>query len=139
MRRLAVTAVLAVALLALAAPALAGSAHFVGTPSFTTAGATLTVTAKEAGLGDEPQIHVVLSGTATCVNGGGNNPAAANKTTFSVAADEPVQNGHSDYSLTATAVFAPSSPCPDPMDVAFSGVTLTDVTNGLTVTPVSGG
>jgi phage terminase large subunit-like protein len=31
-------------------------------------------------------------------------------------------------------VFDPSSPCPDPMDVQFSGVTLTDVTNGLTVT-----
>jgi hypothetical protein len=139
MRRLILTlAATAAAVLGLAAPALAGSAHFVGTPTFTTSGATITVTAKEAGLGDEPQIHVVLSGTATCVNGGNQNPQAANKTTFSVAADEPVQNGHSDYTLTATAVFDPSSPCPGPMLVAFSGLTLTDTTNGLVAVPVAG-
>jgi hypothetical protein len=132
-RALAVLAVPAV-VLALAVPAMAGSAHFVGTPVLSASGATITVTAKEAGLGDEPQIHVVLSGTAACVNGGGNNPAAATPVTFSVAADEPVQNGHSDYTLSATAVFGPSAPCPDPMDVQFSGVTLTDDTNGLTVT-----
>jgi hypothetical protein len=139
MRRLILTlAATAAAVLGLAAPARAGSAHFVGTPTFTTSGATITVSAKEAGLGDEPQIHVVLSGTATCVNGGGNNPQAANKTTFSVAADEPVQNGHSDYTLTATAVFAPSSPCPGPMLVAFTDVTLTDTTNGLVAVPVAG-
>jgi hypothetical protein len=121
------------ALFFLAGPAFAGSPHFVGTPAFTTSGATITVSAKEAGLGDEAQIHVVLSGTATCVNGGGNNPQAANKTTFSSAADEPVQNGHSDYVLSTTAVFSPSSPCPDPMGVAFSGVTLQDTTNNLSV------
>jgi hypothetical protein len=89
-------------------------------------------------LGDEPQIHVVLSGTATCVNGGGHNPQAANKTTFSQAADEPVQNGHSDYTLSATAVFDPSSPCPGPMLVQFSDVTLTDTTNGLVAVPTAG-
>jgi uncharacterized protein YggE len=120
--------------LAFTAPAIAGSAHFVGTPTITVSGATLTVTAKEAGLGDLPQIHVVLAGTASCVNGGGNNPNAANKTAVTVAADEPVQNGHADYTLTVTAVFAPSSPCPGPMDVQFSAVTLTDTTNGLTET-----
>jgi hypothetical protein len=140
MRRLAlVLATTAAALLLGAAPAFAGSAHYVGTPTFTVSGATITVSAKEAGLGDEPQIHVVLSGTATCVNGGGNQPQAANKTTFSVAADEPVQNGHSDYTLSATAVFDPSSPCPGPMLVAFTDVTLTDATNGLTATPVPAG
>jgi hypothetical protein len=35
--------------------------------------------------------------------------------------------------LTVTAVFDPGSPCPDPMDVQYSGVTLTDVTNGISV------
>jgi hypothetical protein len=133
MRRLALTTITgALAALAFTTPAIAGSAHFVGTPVVSVSGSAITVSAKEAGLGDLTQIHVVLAGTASCINGGGIGPAAANKTTFTAAADEPVQNGHSDYTLTATAVFDPSSPCPDPMAVAFSAVTLTDTTNGLT-------
>jgi hypothetical protein len=124
----------AAATLALALPASAGSAHFVGTPSYTLTGGTVTVTAKEAGLGDLPQIHVVLAGTVACVNPGGNNPAAANKTTFSTAADEPVQNGKSDYALSVTPVFQPS--CSPPMTVVVVDLTLTDVTNGISATPV---
>jgi hypothetical protein len=115
-------------------PAFAGSPHFVGTPAFTTSGASVTVTAKEAGLGDEPQVHVVLSGTARCVNPGGNDPQAGNKTTFSTAADEPVQNGKADYSIMATAVLTPE--CSPPMTIAFTGVTLADTTNGLVAAPV---
>jgi hypothetical protein len=133
-RALAVIPVTAAALALATAPAWAGSPHFVGTPVFTTSGASVTVSAKEAGLGGEAQIHVVLSGTAQCVNPGGNDPAAGNKTAFSTAADEPVQNGQSTYSVTATAVLTPS--CIPPMTVVFSGVTLTDTTNGLTAVPV---
>jgi hypothetical protein len=121
------------AVLALPGLAAAGSAHFVGTPSATVSGPTLSVSAKEAGLGDLAQIHVTLTGTATCVNGGGQNPNAANKTTVTAAADEPVQNGHSDYTLTVAAVFDPGTPCPGPMGVAWSDVVLTDVTNGISV------
>jgi len=117
------------AAVAFAAPALAGSAHFVGAPLVTVSGATVTVSAKEAGLGDLAQVHVVLSGTASCVNGGGNNPQAVNKTSFAQAAAEPVQNGHTDYTLSATAAFQP--PCAPPMTVEFSGVTLTDTTSGI--------
>jgi hypothetical protein len=131
----------AAATLGLAGPALAGSPHFVGTPVFTQDGATATVTAKEAGLGDEAQIHVVLAGTAFCVNGGGNHPQAVNKADVTAAADEPVQNGQSVYTLTATAVFSPA--CSPPMTVTFtdpatgqSTLTLTDTTNGLTAAPV---
>jgi hypothetical protein len=124
----------AVALALTAAPAWAGSPHFVGTPAFTTSGATITVTAKEAGLGGEAQIHVVLSATAQCVNPGGNDPQAGNKTAFSTAADEPVQNGKADYTVTATAVLTPD--CSPPMTIAFTGVTLTDPANGLTAVPV---
>lgn len=125
-------------ILALASPAFAGSPHFVGTPVFTTSGNTVTVSAKEAGLGDEPQIHVVLSATATCLNGGGNSPQAANKTTVTAQADEPVQNGKSDYSLSGTAVFSPAAPgaC---SNVTWSDVSLTDTTNNLTATPVPAG
>ena len=138
MRPLRLTAIpiAAAAVIAMATPAFAGSPHFVGTPAFTTSGSTLTVSAKEAGLGDEAQIHVVLSGTAQCVNPGGNNPQAGNKTAFTTAADEPVQNGKADYSITATAVLTPS--CDPPMTIAFTDVTLTDTTNGLTAVPVPG-
>jgi hypothetical protein len=133
-RALAALPIAAAAVMALATPAFAGSPHFVGTPAFTTSGATVTVTAKEAGLGGEAQIHVVLSGTAQCVNPGGNDPQAGNKTAFSTAADEPVQSGKADYAVTATAVLTPS--CSPPMTIAFSDVTLTDTTNGLTAVPV---
>jgi hypothetical protein len=115
-----------------ALPAQAGSPHFVGAPTFTTSGNTVTVSAKEAGLGDEAQIVAVLSGTADCINGGGNHPQAANKTSFSTSAVVPVQNGKADYSITAAATFSPE--CSPPMTVVFTSLVLTDTTNGLSVT-----
>lgn len=120
------------AILALAVPAWAGSPHFVGTPTFTVSGNTITVSAKEAGLGDEAQIVAVLSGTADCINGGGNHPRAVNKTSFSTSSTQPVQNGKADYTISATAVFSPS--CSPPMTVQFTSATLTDTTNNLSVT-----
>jgi hypothetical protein len=132
-RLAAIAAAGAAAVLSFAAPAHAGSPHFVGTPVFTTSGSTVTVTAKEAGLGNESQILVVLSGNAQCVNPGGHDPQAGNKTAFAQAADEPVQSGKSDYTLTATAVLQPD--CSPPMTIVFSDITLTDTTNGLTVVP----
>jgi hypothetical protein len=132
LKRLAAIAALALALAGLSSPAFAGSPHFVGTPTATISGDTVTVSAKEAGLGDEAQIHVVLTGTAQCVNPGDNDPQAGNKQTFSTAADVPVQNGKANYTLTVTAVLQPS--CSPPMSISWSGLTLTDTTNSLTVT-----
>jgi hypothetical protein len=120
--------------LGMTAVAMAGSPHFVGTPVYTATSAAVTVTAKEAGLGDEPQIHVVLSGTAVCVNGGGNQPQAVNKTSFTVAADEPVQNGQSSYTLTAGLPFQPA--CSPPMTVRVTSVSLEDTTSGISAIPV---
>lgn len=120
------------AVLALAVPARAGNPHFVGTPTVTISGSTITVSAKEAGLGDEAQIVAVLSGTAECINGGGHHPKAANKTSFSTSSTEPVQNGKADYTLSVTATFSPS--CSPPMTVEFTSATLTDTTNHLSVT-----
>ncbi len=85
---------------------------------------------KEAGLGDETQINVVLSATASCINPGDHHPKAANKTSVSAAGSFPVQNGKADFTLSATATFQPS--CSPPMTVVFSDVTVTDTTNGLT-------
>jgi hypothetical protein len=132
LKRLAAIAALTLTLAGLSSPAFAGSPHFVGTPTAVISGDTVTVSAKEAGLGDEAQIHVVLSGTAQCVNPGGNDPQAGNKQTFSTAADVPVQNGRTNYSLTLTAVLQPK--CNPPMTIRWSGLTLTDTTNSLTVT-----
>jgi hypothetical protein len=134
MRR--ITTVLAglLALAAMTAPAAhAGSPHFINSAfSASSAGNTLTVTGKEAGLGDEAQIHVELSATALCINRGGNHPQAANKTSVSAAGDFPVQNGKANFTLTATATFQPE--CSPPMTVRFTDVTVTDTTNGLTHT-----
>jgi hypothetical protein len=113
--------------------ALAGSPHFVdGTVQASASGNTLTVTVKEAGLGDEAQVHIVISATADCINGGGNHPQAANKTSVTAAGDFPVQNGHADFTLSATATFQPE--CSPPMTVRFSAVTVTDTTNGISTT-----
>ena len=132
MRRLLPSAVLVLAVAAVAAPvAWAGSPHFIKTATnVSRSGNTLTVSGKEAGLGDESQVHVVLSATALCINGGGNHPKAVNKESVSAAGDFPVQNGKANFSLTLTATFQPS--CSPPMTVRFTDVTVTDTTNGVT-------
>jgi hypothetical protein len=90
---------------------------------------SLLVTGKEGGLGDELQVHIVVTALASCINPGGNHPQAANKESFSTEGDFPVQNGHADFSLTLTATFEPS--CSPPMTVEFTDVTVTDQTNGI--------
>jgi hypothetical protein len=131
-KRLAAVAALALTLAGLTSPAFAGSPHFVGTPTATISGDTVTVSGKEAGLGNEAQIHVVVTADAACINPGGNPPQAGNKESFNAAGDFPVQNGKADFSLTVTATFQPS--CSPPMTVAWSNVVVTDAANGLSVT-----
>jgi ABC-type molybdate transport system substrate-binding protein len=86
--------------------------------------------AEGAGLGDETQIHVVLTATALGINRGGNHPKAVNKASVSAAADEPVQNGNADYTISVTATLQPD--CTPPMTVSFKDIVLTDTTNHLT-------
>ena len=76
-------------------------------------------------------MHVVLSATALCINGGGNHPKAVNKESVSAAGDFPVQNGKADWTLSVTAVFSPS--CSPPMTVAFTDISVTDTTSGITL------
>jgi hypothetical protein len=114
-------------------PAFAGGPHFVDdTVTATRTGDTLTVSGKEAGLGGEPQVHIVVTATAACINPGGNHPKAANKESVSAEGDFPVQNGKAYFTLAVTAVFQPS--CSPPMTVVFSDVTVTDQTSGITTT-----
>lgn len=110
--------------------AWAGSPHFVSdTVVATCSDETLTVSGKEAGLGDEAQVHIVITATALCINNGGNHPKAVNKTSVSAGDTFPVQNGKADFSLTATAVFQPD--CSPPMTVEFHNITVTDITNNI--------
>jgi hypothetical protein len=134
MRRFMLVAALVLATAALAVPAAwAGSPHFVNNAfTITRSDDTLTVSGKEAGLGDEAQINVVLTATALCINGGGNHPKAVNKESVSAEGTFPVQNGKAEWTLSVTATFSPS--CSPPMTVAFTDVTVTDTTNGLTKT-----
>lgn len=108
----------------------AGSPHFINSAtSASRDGNTLTVSGKEAGLGDESQVHVVLSAEALCINPGQKHPRAENKESVSAAGDFPVQNGKADFTLSVTASFQPD--CSPPMTVVFTNVTLTDTTNGI--------
>ena len=129
MKRFLSITLLAGALVVALAPAQAGNPHFVGSPTLTRSGNTLTVTGKEAGLGNEDQIHIVLTATAECINRGGKNPSAANKQSVSAAGDFPVQNGKANFTLSVTATFQPN--CSPPMTVRFTNVTVTDTTNGI--------
>lgn len=133
-RLLTLTAAVLIGSAALAGPAWAGSPHFVDDKvTATIDGDTLTVSGKEAGLGDEAQVHIVVTATAECINGGGNHPKAANKETVTAEGDFPVQNGKAEFSLTLTAdVFDPS--CSPPMSVAWSDITVTDETSGISTT-----
>ena len=104
-------------------PVLAGNPHFVEV-TVTRDGNSLTASGKEAGLGDETQVHIVLSADAACINPGSKHPKAANKESFSVEGDFPVQNGKAEFSLTLTATFQPD--CTPPMTVVFTNVEVCD-------------
>ena len=125
MRRHAVLlGVAAVAALTIVGSALAVSnAHFVGNPTASRSGNTLTVSGKVAGLGQVEVITVTVSADAQCVNPGSNKPKAANKQSISSTADVPVQNGKANFSLDLTATFQPD--CTPPMTVEFSNVVVT--------------
>jgi hypothetical protein len=131
MRRVFLLVGLALAIAAFAAPVTwAGSPHFINNEfSVTRDGNSLTVSGKEAGLGDEAQVNIQVTATALCINPGGKHPKAVNKESVSAEGQFPVQNGKAEFSLTLTATFKPE--CSPPMTVAFTDVTVTDLTNGI--------
>jgi hypothetical protein len=123
-RHVVLLGVAAVAALTIVGSVLAVSnAHFVGTPTASRSGNTLTVSGKVAGLGDVDVITVTVSADAQCVNPGSNKPKAANKQSISSTEDVPVQNGKALFSIDLTATFQPD--CTPPMTVEFSNVVVT--------------
>ena len=115
-----------------AAMAWAGSPHFVSCGLSVSSDGMVCAQAKEAGLGNEIQIQVTLTGSAHCQNPGGHNPSAQNKVDFVEDSTQPVQNGKALYEVCATPNFKPS--CSPPMTVVVDTVVVFDNTNGISCT-----
>jgi hypothetical protein len=133
------------ALFAFATTAQAVSPHFVNASAHLS-GTNLVVDFKEAGLGTNQQIVYVASADSTvtyvCVNRGGSNPSAQNKTTISgpVSASGTFssgKNGQVTASLTLEPPGAGSFSCPSGQSlqiaqVSYTNATISDTTNGVT-------
>ena len=117
-----------VVLLLSASVVLAGNPQFV-TCTQGTVGNTVTAEGKIAGLGNETQVHIVLTADAACVNPGGNHPKADNKEAVMAEGTFPAQNGKALFSLDAKATFSPS--CSPPMSVEFSNIAVCDDEHGV--------
>lgn len=129
MRRFMLFALAALMTVAVAAPtALAGNPHFISVTAIRS-GDSLTVSGKEAGLGNETQVHIEVTATAECINNGGKHPKAVNKESVSAEGDFPVQNGKALFELTLTADFQPD--CSPPMTVRFSNVVVRDTEHNI--------
>jgi hypothetical protein len=134
-------------MLAVAAVALAQSPHFIRASANLNNNGTLTVSWKEAGLGDNQNISYVASADATatyvCVNRGGANPSAQNKTTVAgpVSAEGTFSSGKNGQITASLTVSPPPSDisCPPGQslqlaEVSYTNVSITDTTNGITET-----
>ncbi|HEX8105300.1 MAG TPA: hypothetical protein VF533_21965 [Solirubrobacteraceae bacterium] len=120
--------------MAFAGTALAASAHFIGTPTATVSGNTLTVTASVAGLGNATGANFSLTGAVTvnsrCYTKSGNKPQAANKQeTLNVnqSATFPVRNGRTNVTFTVSPLSMLTCPGGQRVvieSVSYSGLTL---------------
>jgi hypothetical protein len=147
MRRVGIIAVLSMLLVAFAASAaLAQNEHFVRADATLNANGSLTANFKEAGLGTNQLIDYTLTADATatyvCVNRGGANPSAQNKTTVSgpVSASGTFSSGKNGQVTASLTVSPPPSDisCPpgqslELASVSYTNVTLTDTTNNISV------
>jgi hypothetical protein len=146
---IALGAVLGV-LVAIAPTAFAGNAHFIkSATSASLSGSSLVCTFKEAGLQSGSTETVTCSATATttyeCVNNGGKNPSASNKTTRQTAASGSGEftadrNGNISGSVTISPPSAadlgfscPSGQTVTFVSVSYTGVTLTDEDSGAAI------
>jgi hypothetical protein len=151
LRKVMLLAAMLAMVLAYAVPAFAASPHFLKA-SASLSGTNLVVSFKEAGLGNNQNIKYTASADATatyvCVNRGGTNPSASNKTNVSgpVSATDTFnsgKNGSISQSLTVKPPQAPASfSCPKGQTerlakVTYTNVSITDTTNNVTE-PISG-
>lgn len=126
----------------------AAGAHFFKKATTATVldNGALDVCFDEAGLGNT-DVNYSLTATQTstfgCFNGGGNHPKAANKetssSTVSNGATFTPQNGRVQACIDSAPPTAGSFTCPPGqtlglISVSYSGITLTDTTNGVSTT-----
>ena len=142
-------AVVAAALLAASAASAGGSGHFIAhSTGVSLTGANLVCSFKEAGLASGAVETIACTGSETttyeCVNNGGKNPSASNKTstdsTFNQSAPFTAdKNGNLVDSLTVTPASStlrcPSGQTLTFVSVCYSNVTITDTTSGATAGP----
>jgi len=144
-RKFTVLAAMLAFVLAIASPAVAVSPHFINA-SAQLSGTNLVVSFKEAGLGTNQLITYTARADSTvtyvCVNRGGANPSASNKTTISgpVSATGTFSSGKNG-NVTASLTLNPPGPgsfsCPrgqslEIAQVTYTNVSITDTTNGIT-------
>jgi hypothetical protein len=150
MRKIGIIAVVSLMALALAAvPAFVGSPHFIkNATGATLSGSNLVVKFKEAGLASGSVETVTSSATATttyeCVNGGGKNPSASNKTTTVTDVSKTgTFTADKNGNLVGTQTLSPPTAaqlgfsCPPGqkttfVGVSYSDVSVTDTTSGAT-------
>jgi hypothetical protein len=131
-------------MLAMAAAATAASPHFITASASLNDNGTLTVSFKEAGLGDNLLINYTASADATatyvCVNKGGSNPSAQNKTTVAgpVSAKGTFSSGKNGSISRSLTISPPPSDisCPKGQtlqlaQVSYTNVKITDTTNNV--------
>jgi len=131
-------------------PAQAVSPHFISASATLNNDGSLTANFKEAGLGTNQLITYVLTADATatyvCVNNGGSNPSAQNKTTVAgpVSATGTFSSGKNGNVTASLTVNPPPSDisCPKGQtlklaQVSYTNVVVTDTTNGISE-PISG-
>jgi hypothetical protein len=146
MRRLLASLVALVALAGTSTAAFAVSPHFISATGTLNANGSLTVNFKEAGLGTNQNINYALTadGTATwvCVNNGGANPSAQNKTTVhgpvtATGTFNSGKNGNVTASLTVNPppsdITCPKGQSLELASVSYTNVMLTDTTNGISI------
>jgi hypothetical protein len=124
-RLLAVLGICTVTVIGLVAPSFAGSPHFVSASVTNVTTSSITVSFKEAGLGNEPTVNIKVTATAECINGGSNHPKAANKEGAEASGTFNVNNGQATGSLTATTTLS----CSPPMTIAWTDVLVSDTSN----------
>jgi hypothetical protein len=145
-RLLAVMTVTATVLALGASAAWAQNEHFIRASGSLNNNGSLTVSFKEAGLGTNQNIDYALTADATatyvCVNRGGANPSAQNKTTVAgpVIATGTFNSGKNGQVTASLTVSPPPSDisCPpgqslELASVSYTNVVLTDTTNDVSI------
>jgi len=147
MRKFLISFVVLAALAASSTAFAGGSPHFINNATVSSiSGSSLVCNFKEAGLSAGSTETITCSATETvtyeCVNNGGKNPSASNKTTFQIAASSSGEftadkNGNlvGSQTLDVTSPGALNFSCPKGqtltlVSVFYTNVTVTDNTSG---------